>query len=182
MKTATADPAAVLAGLRSRIDTLRGQIDATADALPPLDEALAQFDAWTLERAKRFTPAVGPLLRPQGRRMELFAPMDVHKDGATAAFGIFSAEIEALLCTILADRLRDLFEAALRARIEAASLVLTADEKAKQLAGMQDQLLRLYAEEERIVRRSEALGAPLDRRADAEPEFVLATDAALAAA
>lgn len=125
-----------------------------AEAEAALDAALARLSERGAE-AFTITSLTRPRLRPD------FAPELSHSD------------VVALLIGLNAQAVRKVVGAKLKA-FYAGRTVLAPEDRDTRAAKAKAELLKLELAEEAAIRRAEAAGLPVDRRADADPRAVLA--------
>lgn len=125
-----------------------------AEAEAALDAALARFSERAAE-ALTVTSLTRPRLRPD------FAPELSHSDVVALLIGLHEKEIR----KIVGAKLKDVYTG---------RVVLPPDERDARAAKIAADLLVLEIAEEAAIRRAEAAGVPVDRRADANPAAVLA--------
>lgn len=125
-----------------------------AEAEAALDAALARLSERGAE-ALTITSLTRPRLRPD------FAPELSHSDVVALLIGLHSQAIR----KIIGGKLKTFY---------AGRTVLAPEDRAARAAQVSKDLLALELAEEAAIRRAEAAGLPVDRRADADPRAVLA--------
>lgn len=125
-----------------------------AEAEAALDAALARFSERAAE-ALTVTSLTRPRLRPD------FVPQLSHADVVALLIGLHEKEIR----KIVGAKLKDVYTG---------RTVLPPQERDARAAEVSAHLLELELAEEAAIRRAEAAGLPVDRRADADPRAVLA--------
>jgi len=168
---------------QKRLDELRAQL-ATArqkqEELP--QQRLPRWDA--LERAHAWVDGQAELMRA-GYRVHCFADAErptardllcidaAHHQGQ----GFGTADAGPLLCWLFGDAIKAKIGEALESMPEDGGLPFA--ERRAELKRLDEEIRELEIAEEQLVRASEQTDEPAERRADADPEIVLATDAAL---
>jgi hypothetical protein len=141
--------------IRNRIAELKVEAKAIEAAPLPLEEAVADLDAWMDHLAGHRQMNVGMHLSPHGR--SVWPKLDVEELFVT------------LRPTIRAVRL-DAIQRELAGRLPG----LPQEERAARLAEIDRQLLALEISEEAMIEEAEAAGIRIARRVDADPRAVLA--------
>ena len=148
---------------RDQIAGLRLQRRRVERDLPDRARIMAAISRWEKEAEARLDAQVNvaSLLRPADGRPSMAGRIDL----AEAAAAVAARE--------LADRHRDAVE---HAFAKAGADGLTPEARAARLAQIDAQILDAGKSEEIAIRAAEAEGAPILRRADADPRIVLAFD------
>jgi hypothetical protein len=157
--------------IRVRIGKLKDERDSLVDADVPQDEALQRLDDWiATERDRYRSGSIGAFIaRDQGQVAPMIHP--TVSGGNTVSFG----NVQSALVWIAPDLVR----AALAAEIEnhyrtRGDAGVADDDREQRLAELDDELLELETDEERMICQAEAAGLTVLRRGDADPRAIVA--------
>jgi hypothetical protein len=168
--------------MRSQISEKKAEIDSLRRAPIPTSEALKAFDTWAANRAEDAVSRLQPehLVDPAHPAGELRLPDfsarvegELHRAGDRAddlLFSLILATAMPAVRSIVEDRLE---------QATAGRECLTAAERVERIEKAEGELIDLELQEEATVRALEAAGLPVERRADASPQAVLASAASL---
>lgn len=157
-------PQVRIVGVRAQIDTLRRERRPIQEQRLDRAAVRAAVEGFAAALAANFDRRAAAVV---GRVAYGDRPADlVHEFGLASERGLVSMLAGVVGPQALAD-------AMLRSLDDRVPEGLDAETRAQRLAEIDADLLRFEVEEERIVEESEALGAPIARRADARPEVVL---------
>lgn len=168
--------------LRAAIATKKTDVEALRRAPIPVSEALEQFDRWAADKAADAIDRLRPehLVDPAHPAGELRLPDfsarvegEFHRAGDRADDLLF-----ALIMATALPALRSIVEEKIEAAVSGRE-TLTRNERVERIERAQAELLALELQEEATVRALEAAGLPVERRADASPQAVLASAASL---
>lgn len=155
-----------LEALRAEIVSSKAEIEATERASAPREEAIERIRAFVALEAARRPPA--------GKAFAHSTPARV----TMLPYGN-SEEVLSWLAAAVPEKLEELFLADVDARLAEAPAGLPAAEREERVSLLEARLRSLEAREERLLREAETAGVELDRRADADVEIIIATDAHL---
>ncbi|WP_101341863.1 hypothetical protein [Cereibacter azotoformans] len=179
-----------LEAMRAQIDDAKAEIARIESAPQPLEDAMAQLDAWMERQATAAVDAlpIGRLLDRTGAGRGLDRePVVIRRHAAGEAGGHVSVElgpeVDVLRGLMMASptvraELRDVVAGQLRDRLNGRETMDGATRRKKLDRAMQA-LLDLEMVEEASIRALEAAGLPVMRRPDADARALLAADTSL---
>jgi hypothetical protein len=170
--------------LRASIVEKRQEIETLRRAPIPVGEALKAFDTWAANRAEDAITRLRPehLVDPAHPAGELRLP-----DFSARVEGEFHRaddRADDLLFALIMATAMPAVRSIVEERLEQATAgrpTLTRTERVERIAEAEAELLALELSEEATVRSLEAAGLPVERRADADPRAVLASESSLPA-
>ncbi|WP_226553577.1 hypothetical protein [Celeribacter naphthalenivorans] len=183
-RSAVTDAMDQLDVIRAKNADIQSEIRRLEVAPLPVGEALELFDNWAEKQAEEAFQSLRPelLLDPGLRAGELSLPDFTYVLDGKSGRAHHRAD-EVLWGLIIATALPSV-RSIVEEKVEAAVLgreCLSRQERAEKIERAQVELLEIELVEEGIVRALEASGLDVQRRADADPQAVLASDASLPA-
>lgn len=181
-RDAVAETFAVVDQLREAVAEAKAELARIEAAPVPVNEAMAALSGWIDRTATAAVDrlGLGHLLEPnraaQGLRLPVVlnrtegGPVPDTSAALDVLFGLVLAVNRDAVLNLVADQLGDLADG---------RTVIPSAERASRIEAARADLLEAELCEEAAIRQLEALGLDVQRRSDADPRAVLASDASL---
>ena len=160
--------------LRQSIVATREELDGLDSSLLPRADALAGLERWITSSAEAFErdlwPRISPLFSADTNEKPSIGRFEVH-----AFEDLQNVDFSNMLCWLLGNELKTKIAAAVADLPLADGDAIPAEDRQRVRLELERKVRELELREERLIRQAEAQGIILERRGDADPAVVLAT-------